>query len=122
MNGLVYTQDANQLFQFQYYGGDLSIKQQDLYQLLVTNIIFMRCFLIPDLKTDIDFLTTRLKQTNLDNYKKLAYCVSYIRDTMEIPLTIEVSKASMMRWWNNSAYGVNLDIKGLINIRWCYNY
>ena len=38
-------------------------------------------------------------------------CVKYIRYTAEIPLTLEASKAIVMRWWIDAAYGVQPDTK-----------
>ena len=54
----------------------------------------------------ISLLTTRVKQPNMYDYKKLARCVRYIRDTMEIPLTSKENKYSVMRWWIDAVNGL----------------
>ena len=93
------------------YGGYLSKKQQDIYWTLAAKIIFVRCFLQPNLDTDIELLTTRVNQPNIYNYKKLACCVRYIRDKMDMTLIIKASNTSLMRWWIEVAYGSNPYIK-----------
>ena len=45
----------------------------------------------------------KVKHPNMDNYKKMAHYVKYIRATVEIPLTIEEHEASVIKWWIDSA-------------------
>ena len=75
--------------------------------MLVANILFVSCHSQTNLKSSIEFLTTRVNQPNLDNYKKLARCVRYIRDTVELPLTLEERKSRIMRRQTNAANGLH---------------
>ena len=106
MDSLIDTSAANHLFQVRDDGGDLSLQQKDLYRTLAENILFVSCCLQPDLKTSISLLTTRVKQPNIENYKKLARCIRYIRVTENMYLTLEANNASIMRLRINEAYGV----------------
>ena len=57
------------------------------------------------------FLTTRVKQPNMDNYKKLMCCIRYIRDTVDRSLLFDSSKVRVNIWWVNAAYRVHLGMK-----------
>ena len=65
----------------------------------------------PYIKTAIVFLTTRLKQTNLDEYTNMAQCIRYIRSKVKITLTLEANKDIRMMWWIDAAYRVHPYIK-----------
>ena len=41
----------------------------------------------------------------------MACCVRYIRDTADIPLTLETIKDRVMRWWIDASYEVHPDMK-----------
>ena len=61
MDNLVETLYANHIFQVGEDGGEISTNNQDLFWTLAENIIFMICRSQTDIKTTIDFLTTRVK-------------------------------------------------------------
>ena len=111
MDGLTETPNANRIFHVREDGAKLSRQHQDLFQTLVSKILFVGCQWQPNPKTAIDLLITRVKHTNLDGYKNLARCGRYIRATVEIPLILEANKSIRMSWWVYAAYGVHLDIK-----------
>ena len=77
---LTETPYTNHLFQVQEDGRYMSLRQQDLYKTLVKNILFVSCFPLPNLKTAIVFLTKRVKQPNMDDYKNLTHCVRHRRE------------------------------------------
>ena len=77
----------------------------------MANILFVNFRSLPYLKAAISFLTTRVNQNNLYDYKKLSHYEQYVRATEEIPLVINVNKASRMSWWIDAAYGVHTEMK-----------
>ena len=76
IDGLVENPAAKHLFQVREDGKDLSSQQQYVYRTLVEKILFMSCYLRPDLKIAIAFLTRRVMQPNIYEYKNLDRCVS----------------------------------------------
>ena len=44
------------------------------------------------------FLCTRVKDPDTDEYKKLGHCMSYVKVTKELPLTLEASDRSVIHW------------------------
>ena len=79
--------------------------------MIVSKILFVSCCSQPDLKTVIVFLTTRVKQPNLYHHKNLTRCISYICATVKIHPNLEANKATIMRYWINTSYGLNPDMK-----------
>ena len=112
MNSIAETQAANYLFTVQEDGGPLTHMQANLFQTLVAKIIFFRCQPRPDLKTELDFLTTRVRNTDKNNYKKLSRTIRYSRKTRGMELTLEEDSINSIRWWIDDAYGVHPDLKG----------
>ena len=63
--------------------------QADLFRTLVANILFVSCRPRLDLKTALDFLTTRVRNTDKDDFKKLVFTIRYISATRGLELTME---------------------------------
>jgi hypothetical protein len=60
----------------------------------------------------VAFLSTRVKAPDVDDYKKLARVIKYLRGTANMPLTLEAQEAHVMKWWVDAAYAVHEDMKG----------
>ena len=89
MDSVSDTPASNHMFQVQEYGGTLSPVQSNLFQNCLENILFVSCRSRSDLKTVPSFLTTRVLNTDEDNYKKLSCTILYIRGTQGMELTLE---------------------------------
>ena len=86
--------------------------QAGLFWTLVVKILFVSCRSRPDLKMALDFLTTRVPNTDRDDYKKLTHTIYYISKTQGIELTLEAESIYTIQWWIDVAYGVHPDLKG----------
>jgi len=56
----------------------------------------------------VAFLCTRVKNLDVDNYKKLACVIQYLRGTQDLMLTIE--PGDHPNWWVDSSYAVHPDM------------
>jgi hypothetical protein len=65
----------------------------------------------PDIQTAVTFLTTRVREPDEDDYKKLARCMKYLRGSIDLPLTLEADNLSVVKWWVDASYGVHPDMK-----------
>ena len=90
MDGVSNTPTANHLFQVREDGGTLAPVQADLFQTIMEKILFISCQSRPDLKRALDFLTTRVRNPEEVNYRKLDCKIQYIRGTQVMELTLEV--------------------------------
>ena len=111
MDVIVETPAANHLFTEREYGYTLTGTQDDLFRNLVAKIFFVSFRSRPNLKTALAFLTTRVRNTDRDEYKKLTRIIRYIREMQVMNLTLEAESMGTILWWINAAYSVNLDLK-----------
>ena len=112
MAGTAETPAANHLFEIRPDAKPLPIEKQDLFRTLIAKILFVACRSRPDLKLALSFLTTRVKNPDMDDYRKLVRLVRYIRGTMHLKLTLKASSMDTVRWWIDAAYGVHKDMRG----------
>ena len=67
----------------------------------------------PDIQTAIAFLTTRVKEPDQDDWKKLLRMVTYLYDTKDLVLTLEADDLRMMRWYIDASwFAVQEDMHG----------
>lgn len=63
------------------------------------------------MQTVVAFLTTRLQQPDVDDYKKLLQAMQYLRGTVNMPLTLESDNAHIIKWWVDASFTVYPDMK-----------
>lgn len=89
----------------------LSEEDGDAYHHMTAKLLFLCKRARPDIQTSVAFLTTRVKDPHLDDYKKLARCMRYLRSTKHLPLTLEADDSHMINWWADAAFAVHHDKK-----------
>eukprot|EP00957_Ditylum_brightwellii_P180423 13744032-Ditylum_brightwellii.AAC.1 len=65
----------------------------------------------PDIQTAESFLTTRVREPSVDNWKKLNRCPRYLSVTKDLPLTLEANKNSVILWWVDTSYAVHPNMR-----------
>ena len=65
----------------------------------------------PDISTAIAFLTTRVKEPDVDDWKKLLQLIFYLKQTKDLVLTLEMDNLNMFKWLIDVAYAVHKDMK-----------
>ena len=66
----------------------------------------------PDIHTAIAFLTTRVMNPNTDDWKKLIRMMRYLRDTIDLSLTLSAYGTNIVKWWFDGSHAVHPDCKG----------
>jgi hypothetical protein len=56
-------------------------------------------------------MTTRVKQPDKDDYKKLTRVVKYLRATPKLYLTLEADDTHIVKWWIDASFAVHKDMK-----------
>ena len=59
----------------------------------------------------MSFLSTRVKEPSVDDWKKLGRCLRYLSTTKELPLTLEANNDGIVQWWVDASYAVHPNIK-----------
>ena len=65
----------------------------------------------PDIQTVIAFLTTRVSQPDIDDWKKLQHLINYLRGTKELCLILNSDGTNIIKWYVDAAYAVHKDMK-----------
>ena len=65
----------------------------------------------PDISMAIEFLTTRVKEPDVDDWKKILQLMSYLKQTKDLVLTLEMDNLNIFKWLIDVAYVVHKDMK-----------
>ena len=66
----------------------------------------------PDTSTAIAFLTTRVREPDMDDWAKLTHLMKYLRGTKELPLILSASKNGILKWYVDGSFGVHPNMRG----------
>ena len=98
---------ANHLFEINSECAKLSAPQADEFHHLVAKLLYLAKRTRPDILLSVAFLCTRVKGPDMDDYKKLGRCLSYVRCTKELALTLEANDMSVIHWWIDTSFAVH---------------
>ena len=102
---------ANHLFEINSECVKLTPSQADEFHHLVAKLLYLAKRTRPDILLAVAFLCTRVKAPDMDDYKKLGRCMSYVRCTKELSLTLEANDMSVIHWWIDASFAVHADYK-----------
>ena len=57
------------------------------------------------------FLTTRVADATIDDYRKLSRVLKYLRGYTHVPLTLEASSVLSVKWWVDASFAVHKDMR-----------
>jgi hypothetical protein len=66
----------------------------------------------PDILLAVSFLTTRVKEPDTDDWKKLIRVLSYLQETLEHCLTLVCTNLDQLTWYIDGSYASHMDING----------
>jgi hypothetical protein len=109
MDGTAASPAANHLFSVNDKSDKIDAKRADLYHRLTAKLLYLSKCARPDFQTAVSFLTTRVTQPNIDNWKKLGQSIKFLHKTKDLWLTLEVGDKLCIRWWIDASFGVHPD-------------
>jgi hypothetical protein len=65
----------------------------------VAHILFTPSISRKDIQTTVDFLTTRVRSPDEDDWGKLEWVLKYIRETIQMPLILNADSMDIVKWW-----------------------
>jgi hypothetical protein len=89
----------------------LEPKLAEMFHHNVAKLLFLCKRARPDIQTSVAFLCTRVKDPDLDDYRKLTRTMRYLRGTRYLPLTLEADNNSWIKWWVDGAFAVHNDMR-----------
>ena len=66
----------------------------------------------PDIQTAVAFLTTRVKNADMDDWKKLLRLMSYLKGTTKMVLILEANNMNLLKCFIDASYSVHNDMRG----------
>ena len=61
--------------------------------------------------TTTAFLTTRVREPDEDDWKKLKHLILYLNGTKDLVVTLSAENAWILKWYIDAVYGVHKDMK-----------
>jgi Reverse transcriptase (RNA-dependent DNA polymerase) len=109
--GAAKTPAASHLFEINEKATKLDDEKAEIFHHLVAKLLYLSKRTRPDLLITVAFLTTRVCSPDIDDWKKLARCLCYLKDNQDLDLTLEASSSVLIHWWIDAAFGVHPDFK-----------
>jgi hypothetical protein len=66
----------------------------------------------PDASLVIAFLTTRVKEPDEDDWRKLRHLIVYLKSTPELPLVLGVWNTEVLHWYVDASFAVHPNMQG----------
>jgi hypothetical protein len=108
------TPAAEHLFQVRDDAPKLSEKLARVFHNFAARGLFATKRARPDIHTAIAFLTTRVREPDEDDWKKLRRMMRYLRGTKNLALTLSGDEASIIKeveWWIDGAHTVHSNMR-----------
>ena len=109
--GTATTPAANHISNINPNATKLGKEKAKIFYHLVAKLLYLSKRTRPDIQFPVAFLTTRVREPDIDNWKKQGRCLCYLNGSMELDLTLETTLPMIIHWWIDSAYGVHPDCK-----------
>ena len=81
-----------------------------VFHTFVTKALFATKRSRPNIHTAVAFLTTCVRGPNEDDCKKLLRLMQYLRNTINMPLTLRSDGNNIVKWWVDGSYAVHPDM------------
>jgi hypothetical protein len=111
MTGTAATPAAEHLFKVDEGAKALIEADSDLFHSITAKLLFLCKRARPDIQTPIAFLCTRVRNPDVDDYKKLQRVVRYLRGTKKLALTLEADDLQVIKWWIDASFAVHKDMR-----------
>jgi hypothetical protein len=112
MEGMANTPAGNHLFQINNKNPEkLDRATAEIFHTLVAKLLFVSKRGRPDIQLPVSFLTTRVREPDIDDYRKLSRVIRYLRSTLHILLTLERNNLHGIEWWVDASYGCHSDMR-----------
>ena len=102
-NGMLFESNMNKK--------ELTERDAEIFHTFVMKCMFLAKQGRPDVLTGISYLATKVLEPHDEDLKKLSQIISYLRNTINIQLTLEADDSQIISWYVDSSFGVHKDMK-----------
>lgn len=110
-SGEAATPAAAHLFEVDLEATKLCPEKATTFHHLVAKALFLCKRARPDTQMTVGFLCSRVKEPDVDDWKKLKRFFQYLRGTKDLSLTLEAEEAMVAKWWIDASYAVHPDCR-----------
>jgi Reverse transcriptase (RNA-dependent DNA polymerase) len=111
MDGVSVTPATLDLFTITEGSDTLDGERSDTYHRLTAKLLYLCKRARPDLQPTVAFLTTRVVQPTVEDWKKLARGIRYLRGSKDRFLTLEAGEGIDIKWWIDASFAVHPDMR-----------
>ncbi len=83
-----------------------------VFHSIVAMILYIVKRARPDAALANAFLTTRVREPDEDDWRKLEHLITYLRSTCELPLVLGATQTGVLHWYVDVSFAVHQDMKG----------
>jgi hypothetical protein len=109
--GKVSTPAAPHLFDKDENGTRLNADESKIFHQVVAKVLWAATRVRPDLLTTLSYLTCQVKAPDQDDMKKLIRMITYIRNTINLPLILGMKGSKEMKWWIDASFGTRYQLR-----------
>ena len=109
--GRAFTPASKHLFQVNETVRKFSEKDVQAFHTIMAKFIFICKRARADILTGVDFLTTRVIETDKDDDKKLLRILKYLSGKIVLVITLEYDGTGTVKWWADAEFVVHHDMK-----------
>mgnify|MGYP000055058244 CR=1 FL=1 len=86
--------------------------QKTVFHNYVAKCLFLTKRARPDIATAVAFLTTRVKSSDEDDWKKLTRMIRYLRGSLDLPLILRADSVPVPKWWVDGSHATHPNMRG----------
>lgn len=109
--GTASTPAANHLFALDESSPRLDDARATQFHHIVAKSLFLCKRARPDLQLTVGFLSTRVRNSTEDDWRKLRRMIQYLRGSSTLALTLEADGSHIVKWWIDAAFAVHGDMR-----------
>ena len=89
----------------------LNTDKAEFFHTMVAKGLFVCKRARPDIQLPIAFLSTRVKEPDIDDWKKLTRMMKYLNKTKDLVLILNSNNTNIIKWWIDAAYAVHPNMR-----------
>jgi hypothetical protein len=79
---------------------------------LVAKTLFATKRARPDTCTAVAYLTTRVLDPDIEDWRKMTHMMEYLHDTQDLPLILSANNIGVVKWWVDGSFAVHPNMRG----------
>ena len=111
IKGKAKTPAADKLFQVRETAEPLPEGRRKNFHSVFALLLWIGTMARPDILVPISFLGKRTTKADEDDAVKLGRVLSYLRETLDLRLTLGADNIRVIKWWADSSFAVHPDMK-----------